>query len=47
MRLWTNTGKKVEGKFLRVNVDKTKGMPLFFGKKSSVLKLEPSCSICG
>ena len=31
---WKNA---VEGKRLRVNVDKTKGMQLSFGKKSSVL----------
>ena len=35
----------VERKGLRVNVDKTKGMLLFFGKKSSVLKLDP-CGVC-
>ena len=33
---WKNV---VEGKGLRVNVDKTKGMRLSFGKKSSVLKV--------
>ena len=36
----------VEGKGLRVNVDKTKGMPLLFGKKSSVSKVDP-CGVCG
>ena len=34
---WKN---EVEGKALRVNVDKTKGMQLF-GKKSSVSKVDP------
>ena len=32
MRLWTS----VEGKGLKVNVHKTKGIQLLFGKKSSV-----------
>ena len=36
----------MEGKGLRVNVDKTKGMQLLFGKKSSVLKMDP-CGVCG
>ena len=36
----------VEGKGLRVNVDKTKGMQLSFGKKSSVSKVDP-CGVCG
>ena len=36
---WKNA---VKGKGLRVNVDKTKGMQLLFGKKSSVSKLDPS-----
>ena len=40
---WKNA---VEGKGLRVNVDKTKGMQLSFGKKSSVLKVDP-CGVCG
>ena len=40
---WKNA---VEGKGLRVNVDKTKGMQLSFGKKSSVLKVGP-CGVCG
>ena len=35
----------VEGKGLRVNVDKTKGMKLLFGKKSSVSKVHP-CGVC-
>ena len=35
---WKNA---VEGKGLRVNVDKTKGMQLSFGKKSSVSKVDP------
>ena len=30
-----------EGKGLRVNVNKTKGMQLLFGKKSNVLKVHP------
>ena len=34
---WKNV---VEGKSLRVNVDKTKGMQLLSGKKSSVLKAD-------
>ena len=40
---WKNA---VEGKDLRVNVNKTKGMQLFFGKKSSVSKVDP-CRVCG
>ena len=40
---WKNA---VEGKGLRVNVDKTKGMQLSFGKKSSVSKVDP-CGFCG
>ena len=36
---WKNA---VKGKGLRVNVDKTEGMQLLFGKKSSVSKLDPS-----
>ena len=40
---WKNA---VEGKVLRVNVDKTKGMQLLFGKKSSVSKVDP-CAVCG
>ena len=40
---WKNA---VEGKGLRVNVDQTKGMQLSFGKKSSVLKVDP-CGVCG
>ena len=39
---WKNA---VEGKGLRANVDKTKGMRLFFGKKSSVSKVDP-CGFC-
>ena len=42
-RRWKNS---VEGKSLRVNVDKTKGMQLLFGKKNSVLKLDPY-GVCG
>ena len=40
---WKNS---VEGKDLRVNVDKTKGMHLLFGKKSVVSKVDP-CGVCG
>ena len=40
---WKNA---VEGKGLWVNVDKTKGMQLLFGKKSSVSKVDP-CGACG
>ena len=40
---WKNA---VEGKGLRVNADKTKGMQLLFGKKSSVSKVDP-CGVCG
>ena len=40
---WKNA---VEGKGLRVNVDKTKGMQLLFGKKSSVSKVDPF-GVCG
>ena len=40
---WKNA---VKGKGLRVNVDKTKGMQLSFGKKSSVSKEDP-CGFCG
>ena len=36
----------VEGKGLRVIVDKTKGMQLLFGKKSSVWKADPGV-VCG
>ena len=39
---WKNA---VEGKDLRVNVDKTKGMQLLFGKKSSVSRVDP-CGVC-
>ena len=35
---WKNA---VEGKSLRVNVDKTKGMQLLFGMKSSISKVDP------
>ena len=31
----------LEGMGLRVNIDKTKGMQLLLGKKSSVLKVDP------
>ena len=40
---WKNS---VEGKGLRVNVDKTKGMQLSFRMKSSVSKVDP-CGVCG
>ena len=40
---WKNA---VEGKGLRMNVNKTKGMQLLFGKKISVLKVYP-CGVCG
>ena len=40
---WKNV---VEGKILRVNVNKTKGMQLLFGKKSSVSKVD-LCGVCG
>ena len=39
---WKNA---VEGKGLRVNVDKTKGMQLLFGNKSRVSKVD-SCGVC-
>ena len=35
---WKNA---MEGKGMRVNVDKMKGMRLLFGKKSSALKVDP------
>ena len=40
---WKNV---VEGKGLRVKIDKTKGMQLLFGKKSGVSKVDP-CGISG
>ena len=40
---WKNA---VEGKVLSVNVHKTKGMQLIFGKKSSVSKVDP-WGVCG
>ena len=40
---WKNA---VEGKGVGMNVDKTKGMLLFFGRKSSVSKVDP-CGVCG
>ena len=40
---WKNA---VEGKGLRVNVDKTKGVQLLFGKKCSVSKMD-LCGVCG
>ena len=36
----------MEGKGLKMNIDKTKGMQLLFGKKSSVSKVYP-CGVCG
>ena len=49
MRLQTSVGvgkNSAEGKGLRVNVNKTKGMQLLFGKKSSVSRVGP-CGVCG
>ena len=40
---WKNA---VEGKVLSVNVHKTKGMQLIFGKKTSVSKVDP-WGVCG
>ena len=40
---WKNA---VEGKGLRVNVNKTKDIQLLFGKKGSVSKVDPCC-VCG
>ena len=40
---WRNA---VEGKVLRVNVSKTKGMQLLLGKKNSFSKVDP-CGFCG
>ena len=40
---WKNA---VERKGLRVNLDKTKGIQLLFGKKGSVSKVDP-CGACG
>ena len=40
---WKNA---VEEKGLRLNVDKTKGMQLLFGKKTSVSNVDP-CGVCG
>ena len=40
---WKNAA---EGKGLRGSVNKTKGMQLLFGKKSSVSKVDP-CGVCG
>ena len=36
----------MEGKDLKVDVDKIEGTPLLFGKKSSVSKVDP-CGVCG
>ena len=38
--------EKCSGKGLKVNANKTKGMQLLFGKKSSVPKVDP-CGVCG
>ena len=40
---WKNA---VEGKSLKVNVNKSKGMQLLFGTKSSISKVDP-CGVCG
>ena len=40
---WKNA---VEGKDLRVNVDKTKCVQLLFGKKRSISKVDPP-GVCG
>ena len=40
---WKNA---VEGKGLKVNIYKTKGMQLLIGKESSVSKVDP-CGVCG
>ena len=47
MRLWKSERWKnaVQGKGLRVNVDKTKDMQLLFGKKSGVSEVDP-CGVC-
>ena len=37
--------KALEGKNLRINVGKTKGIQLLFGTKSSILKMD-SCGVC-
>ena len=36
----------LEGKSLRVTVENTKGMQLFYGKKVHILKVDP-CSVFG
>ena len=41
--IWKNP---VERKGLRVNVDKTNGMQVLFGKKNSIWKVDP-CDVCG
>ena len=41
--IWKNP---VERKGLRVNVDKTNGMQVLFGKKNSIWKVDP-CGVCG
>ena len=40
---WKNA---VEGKGLRVNVNKTKGIQILFGKKCIFSKVDP-CGVCG
>ena len=42
-RRWKNA---LEGKSLKVNVDKARGMQLLFWKKNSVSKAD-SCDVCG
>ena len=44
--MWERWKNAVEGKGQRVNVSKTKGIQLLFGKKSSVSKMDP-CGVCG
>ena len=46
MDKYVKSKNAVEGKGLRVNVDKTKGIQLLFGKKSSISKVD-SCGVCG
>ena len=46
MDKYVKSKNAVEGKGLRVNVDKTKGIQLLFGKKSSISKFD-SCGVCG
>ena len=46
MDKYVKSKNAVEGKGLRVNVDKTEGIQLLFGKKSSISKVD-SCGVCG